>query len=118
MSRYKKNVGDWGEGIAVSFLRRRGFEIIEQNYHTTQGEIDIVARQGGDYYFVEVKTRRDAELATDLAISREKIRRLEHAAKHYCFRRNVGGVGIILAGIIILADKKTKSVKIRFAVIR
>ena len=118
MTRYKKNIGDWGEGIAVSFLRRRGFEVIEQNYHTTQGEIDIVARQGGDYYFVEVKTRRDAALATDLAISREKTRRLQHAVRHYCFHRDIGGVGIILAGVIILVDKKSKSVKIRFAVMR
>ena len=48
--RYRKNVGDWGEDIAVGFLRRRKFEIVERNFHTPAGEIDIVAKYGGDYY--------------------------------------------------------------------
>jgi Holliday junction resolvase-like predicted endonuclease len=67
---------------------------------------------------VEVKTRRDAALATDLAISFEKNRRLQSAVRHYCFHRDIGGVGIILVGVIILVDKKSKTVKIRYVVLR
>ena len=118
MTRYRKNIGDWGEGIAAGFLQRRGFEIVERNFHTTQGEIDIVARKGGDYYFVEVKTRHDADLATDLAINPLKLYRLSKAIKEYCYRRDIGGVGLILAGIIILPDKARKTVKIRYVILR
>ena len=118
MTRSRKDLGEWGEDLAVAFLRRRGFEVIERNFFTTQGEIDLVARLGGDYYFVEVKTRREAELATDMAISRTKIHRLEKTVKSYCFRRNITDASLIFAGIIIYADAKTKTAKIRFAVIR
>jgi putative endonuclease len=118
MSRSRKDLGEWGEDLAVAFLRRRGFEVIDRNFFTTQGEIDIVARLGGDYYFVEVKTRREAELATDLAISRTKIHRLEKTVRSYCYRRNISDASLILAGVIIFVDAKTKTAKIRFAVIR
>lgn len=118
MTRYNKNIGDWGEDLAVGFLRRRGFDIIERNFHTTQGEIDIVAQKGGDYYFVEVKTRLDMALATDLAIHPLKQYRLAKAVKEYCYRRNIGGVGIITAGIIVLPNKIKKTVKIRYVVLR
>ncbi|MFA5128072.1 MAG: YraN family protein [Patescibacteria group bacterium] len=118
MTRSRKDLGEWGEDLAVAFLRRRGFEILDRNFFTTQGEIDIVARLGGDYYFVEVKTRREAELATDLAISRTKIHKLNKTVKSYCYRKNIGDVNLLLAGIIIYADAKTKTARIRFAVIR
>ena len=55
MTRQNKNLGDWGEAQACSFLERHGFKIIERNYHTTMGEIDVIATKGDDYYFVEVK---------------------------------------------------------------
>lgn len=116
--RYRKNIGDWGEDIAVGFLRRRKFEIVERNFHTPAGEIDIVAKYGGDYYFVEVKTRREAALAGDDAITPFKRMKLMKAIKSYCYRRGIGGVGITLAGIFILANKEIKTVKIRFVIMR
>ncbi len=104
--------------MAVGFLRRRGFSVIDRNFHTTQGEIDIVAKKSGDYYFVEVKTRINIELATDLAIHPLKQYRLSKAIKEYCYRRNIAGVGIITAGIIILPDRQKKTVKIRWVILR
>ena len=71
----KKIFGKWGEDLAVKFLIGRGFKVIERNFFTTVGEIDIIAKKGDDYYFVEVKTRLDSELATDLSITPTKIGR-------------------------------------------
>ena len=47
----KKKIGEWGENLACAFLCHRGFKIIERNYYTTVGEIDIVAKLGDDFYF-------------------------------------------------------------------
>src|SRR5688572_80921 len=52
----KRQLGDLGENIACSFLRNRGFEVIEKNYLQKWGEIDIVAKKKGIFHFVEVKT--------------------------------------------------------------
>lgn len=100
----KKKIGQWGEDLACVWLRRRGFEIVERNFYTPVGEIDIIAKTGDDFYFVEVKTRRVGELANDLAVTSEKWRRLEKTAGRYCYKRQIEG-GIILAALIIAVDK-------------
>ena len=53
-----KEIGDRGEQLAAAYLQRQGFRILERQYHTKVGEIDIIARQGTLIVFVEVKTRR------------------------------------------------------------
>lgn len=50
-------VGKFGEDIAVRFLEKRGFCIIERNVYMRGGEIDIVAKDGTKTVFIEVKTR-------------------------------------------------------------
>ncbi|UCE20635.1 MAG: YraN family protein [Gemmatimonadota bacterium] len=52
----KKDLGKKGEELAVQFIRRQGFEILERNYHHRRGEIDIVARDRKTLVFIEVKT--------------------------------------------------------------
>lgn len=56
----RKQLGDAGEDIATEHLVRRGFRILERNYRTRWGELDIVAFDGSTIAFVEVKTRRAA----------------------------------------------------------
>lgn len=99
-----KKIGQWGEDLACAWLRRKGFEIVERNFYTPVGEIDIIAKIGGDFYFVEVKTRRVGVLANDLAVTAEKWRRLSKTVGRYCYKRGIEG-GIILAALIIALDK-------------
>ena len=51
-------LGRLGEQLAAEHLIRRGFEIVERNYRTRWGELDIVAFDGRTLAFCEVKTRR------------------------------------------------------------
>jgi putative endonuclease len=51
-------LGRTGEQLAAEHLLRLGYEIVERNYRTRWGELDIVARTGGTLAFCEVKTRR------------------------------------------------------------
>ena len=54
MVRYKKNVGDNGEDFAARLLADSGYEILERNYRTKYGEIDIIACRDGVLHFIEV----------------------------------------------------------------
>ena len=58
MTRQRQSLGSWGEDLAVKYLRRRFYRILETNYRCRAGEIDIIARRGSIIAFVEVKTRR------------------------------------------------------------
>ncbi len=53
-----KQLGQHGEDLATEHLSRRGFLILERNYRTRWGELDIVAFDGRVLAFCEVKTRR------------------------------------------------------------
>jgi len=54
----RHRLGALGEQLAAEHLIRRGFQIVERNYRTRWGELDIVAYDGETIAFVEVKTRR------------------------------------------------------------
>ncbi len=58
MSNDNKTLGIKGEAAAVSFLKKQDFTILETNYRTKSGEIDIIAKEGDTTCFIEVKTRR------------------------------------------------------------
>jgi putative endonuclease len=57
-SAHRQRLGRLGEQLASEHLIRRGFEILERNYRTRWGELDIVASDGHALVFCEVKTRR------------------------------------------------------------
>ncbi len=84
MSLFKKILGKEGEDRAARFLAGRGYTILERNYRTQNGEIDLIALHRGDVVFVEVKTRTsDAFGAPELAVNPQKQRRMIKAALGY-----------------------------------
>ncbi|HEY1507802.1 MAG TPA: YraN family protein [Solirubrobacteraceae bacterium] len=56
----RRRLGQLGEQLAAEHLLRRGFEIVERNYRTRWGELDIIAYDGRILAFCEVKSRRVA----------------------------------------------------------
>jgi len=51
-----QKTGEIGEKLAVKFLKKKGFSILERNYTKKWGEIDIVAEKSNKIYFIEVKS--------------------------------------------------------------
>lgn len=51
-------VGHQGEAIALKYLKKKGYKILEQNYRSKLGEIDIIAKDRDTLVFIEVKTRQ------------------------------------------------------------
>ena len=81
----KDILGTAGESLAVDYLRREGFTIIERNWRCSSGEIDIVAREGSTTVFVEVKTRSSLAAGHPFeALSRAKLARLRRLAGLWC----------------------------------
>ena len=88
MGREKKDTGAAGEKSASVFLRKKGYKILESNFRTPFGEIDLVARHKGVIVFVEVKSRISYSLGPPyLAITPEKQRHIIRNALFYLKRR-------------------------------
>lgn len=86
----KKAVGDRGERAAARFLRRQGFKIVARQYTNRLGEIDLIARDGGQLVFVEVKTRQSESAGHPVeAVTRSKQEKLTRVALAYLKRNGL-----------------------------
>jgi putative endonuclease len=80
----RQKIGKSGEDAAVRFLKKNGYKILEQNYRTQLGEIDIIARDRQTIVFIEVKTRRSLEYGSPkMAITPKKQRNISMTALYY-----------------------------------
>lgn len=91
----KKAIGAEGERIAVRFLKKRGYKILQRNYRSKGGEIDIVCYDHGCIVFVEVKTRfSNVYGAPELAVNETKRRQIIKTASHYIVQKKIEGVDL------------------------
>lgn len=83
----RQGVGRRGEELAARYLQELGLTVIDRNVRMAWGEIDLVARQGDELVFVEVKTRiGDQSTAPDEIVGVGKLARLERMSAAYVER--------------------------------
>ncbi|MBU0614396.1 YraN family protein [Patescibacteria group bacterium] len=76
--------GNKSEQRAARFLKSKGLRIITRQYRTRFGEIDIIARQGKEIVFVEVKARKTNEFGyPEEAVNKNKIKKIIEAGFFY-----------------------------------
>jgi putative endonuclease len=81
---YNRKIGDLGERIAKGYLQKRGYRIIEQNYHNRYVEIDLIAWDKKCLVFVEVRTKIGEKFGRpEDTFVRQKIKRLVRGAIAY-----------------------------------
>jgi len=95
----RKSRGDFAEGLAIDFLKKKNFKIITTNYRYRIGEIDIIAfdKAAKELVFVEVRSkwrdnlafdwRRDAIIPED-TVNPTKLRKIEKVAWHFLERQS------------------------------
>ena len=96
MSRAKGNIA---EERAVVFLEERGYFIVERNFYSRFGEIDIIASKDNVLHFVEVKSGEDYELAIQ-NITPTKVSRLVKTA-HVYMKKNSLDVDFQLDALVV-----------------
>jgi putative endonuclease len=80
----RKKLGQWGEEIAASYLRLKGYTILQHNIRTQYGEIDLLASQADTLIFVEIKTRSSASLGLpEISITPKKFAHMISSAQSY-----------------------------------
>lgn len=83
-------LGKQGEEIAAQYLIQQGYEIIERNFHSQQGEIDIIAKDKNFLVFVEVKNYSFHSYGSPVgAVRKSKKQSIIHAAQTYIYKNNI-----------------------------
>jgi putative endonuclease len=85
------DVGAQGERIAERFLRKLGYKILARNYRRGRGEIDLIALDGREIVFVEVKTRQSLDQSEpEDDVGPQKQRRISQIARQWLSRHDIG----------------------------
>lgn len=81
---HKKILGKKGEKLVEKYLKKAGFKILEKNYKTPFGEADLIAVDGDELVFIEVKTRTGLSFGTPAeAVGENKQQRYRQIARYY-----------------------------------
>ena len=80
----RQKFGQQGESLAIWYLKQNGYKILEQNYRTKLGEIDIIAKDKKTLVFVEVKIRKSVRYGSPKwAVTPNKQRKISMVALSY-----------------------------------
>jgi len=110
--------GSFAENLAASFLKRKSFEILEQNAYLGHLEIDIVAKKGDKIHFFEVKSVLHETFSNEKEhfdpfenMTEKKLRRLEAACSLYMQKRPEKDFDLKL--ILVTYSKRDKKAKFK-----
>src|SRR5215213_1699864 len=101
-----KSPGAWGEDLALRYLIQNGYTLVERNYRTRRGEIDLIVRKEDTLAFVEVKLRRTTGFGDPReAVTPRKQNTLRSVAEHFLYIRKPHYDTLRFYVIGILADR-------------
>ena len=84
MKKNNRETGAKAEAIACWFLKQQGYDVLEQNFYTKVGEIDIIAKEDQTLVFVEVKYRKDDKKGYPAqAVDQRKQQKIRKSAMIY-----------------------------------
>jgi len=105
---HNAELGRHGEQLAVDHLEARGMAVVERNWRCRLGEIDIVARDGGDLVFIEVKTRSNGDYGHPFeAITPIKLARLRRLAIAWCESSEASAARIRIDAVAVLVPAES-----------
>ncbi len=113
MGTEKKELGKKGEDLAVRFLKKRGYQIIQRNYTCKMGEMDVIAKEKDTLVFVEVKTRTSATFGPpQLSVHFSKQNQLSKVALHFLKEKNLNDIRARFDVVAILLGPKGEEIEL------
>ena len=113
---HHQQIGQIGEEIASSFLKEKGFQIIDRHATSRWREIDIIAKKNDNkIFFIEVKTRvGDRKGRPYEAITFFKIKKLKRAIQYYLLKNDLKNYKLSLGVISLILDEKLNIKELKF----
>ncbi len=103
-----REIGLSGEEMAARYLSRHRYKILERNFSTQHGEVDIIAKNGKYYVFVEVKRRKSEKYgAPREAVTLQKQQTIAYCAKFWLSKNKLIGAPVRFDVVDILNDEIT-----------
>lgn len=85
-----KITGNFGEDLACKYLEKNNYQILDRNFTSYRGEIDIIALEKNTIVFIEVKTRAQTFCGAPAeAVNRQKKKQIYKVAEYYLYDNNL-----------------------------
>lgn len=109
---WRRKLGNWGELVAATYLEAHGYTVLARQWRCERGEIDLVVRDGDEWVFVEVRTRRGESAGTpEASITPKKAQRLLQLAQEYLLAHQLEDVNWRIDLMAIQLDESGKLVR-------
>ncbi len=111
-----QKIGEIGENIAVKFLMKHNFSILDRNYTKKWGEIDIVAKKDEKIYFIEVKSvshRTNDNTRPEDNMHPWKLKRLSRVIQTYLLSKKLDEKEWQVDLLVVFLNLKDKNAKIK-----
>lgn len=107
-------VGKLGEKLAKKYLKKQGYKILDKNFYTRYGEIDLIALKDNTLIFFEIKTRTNQSFGyPEEAINYKKQGHLKKAAEIYLFKKGISNKDLQIDVLSIELGENKRKTKIR-----
>ncbi len=109
----RRRFGDFGERVAASHLEAKGYRILERNWSTREGEIDLIASRGNDLVFVEVRSRQGRRMGLpEESITVRKAAHVRAAAAAYLQQHPEAPPNQRIDAVVIELDAKGRVMRV------
>jgi putative endonuclease len=105
-----RELGNLGEDLAIQYLIKKEYIIINRNYRTRYGEIDIIAQNKDYLVFIEVKARKNTNFGYPReAVNFTKQRKIKNLANYYLLKENKTNSNIRFDVVEVFLDKNNEA---------
>lgn len=103
----KRKLGMEKEKTACEFLKNRGYEILDRNFYSRYGELDLVCKKGDYLVFVEVKYRKKTDFGyPSEAVTRKKQSAMLHTARYYMYKNRISDSTPCRFDVVCILDEE------------
>ena len=111
----KRKIGDFYEDRAVKYLEERGYDILDRNFYSRYGELDVVARKGEYLVIVEIKYRAEGTMVSPgESVNYSKQRKICLTTKYYLYKRRISPSCGIRFDVILFEGQNLKHIENAF----
>lgn len=86
----RRRTGTLWEHAAEAYLKEHGYEILERNFRCREGEVDLIAKEGGSLVFIEVRYRKTLKKGHPMeTVDAAKQRRICRVSRYYLMKNHL-----------------------------
>lgn len=102
----QRQIGTIYEKKAAHYLEQQGMKIIEYNFYTYFGEIDLIAKDGDELVFIEVKYRKNLKNGfPQEAVTKAKQRKIAKSAEYYIYKNHLENESCRFDVVAVVGDE-------------